>query len=80
MNLAPTRSMGAASSIEALSLQGGDDFCSGTGELDRVVHDHRPPGATHRLDHGVDIQRHQSAHVDDLGADALLLQRLRRGQ
>ena len=66
--------MGAASSLKHSRLQGRDDLGSRARELDRVVHDHRPPGAPHRLDDGLDVQRHQRAQVDDLGAHALLLQ------
>ena len=65
--------MGAASSPKQLGLQDRGDFGSRAGELDRVVHDHGSAGAAHRLDDGLDVQRHQRAQVDDLGADALLL-------
>ena len=65
---------------EALGLQRGDDFCSGTGELDRVVHDYGTAGAANRVDDGVDVQRYERAQVDDLGADAVLGQRLCRCQ
>src|SRR5690348_3331286 len=59
---------------EAFGLQGGDDLRAGAGELDRVVHNHRPAGAPYRFDDGVDIQRHQGPQIDDLSVDALLLQ------
>src|SRR6478735_4376924 len=65
---------------ETLGLKSGDDFRTGTGELDRVVHDHRPPGTTYRFDDGLDVQRDERAKIDDLGIDALVLQETRGRQ
>ena len=60
------------------ALLGGDaistDFGSRTGELDGVMDDHGPAGAPSGFDDGLDVERYQGAQVDDLGADALLLQ------
>ncbi len=44
------------------------------------MHDHGPSGAAHRLGHGLDIERHERAQIDDLGAHPLLLKRRRCGQ
>src|SRR5690606_27906912 len=41
-----------------------------------LVHDHATAGLGHRLGDGVEVQRGQGGDVDDLGADAVLRQRV----
>src|SRR3954465_7503052 len=44
---------------ETLRLQRRHDFGSWTGELDRVMYDHRPAGAPDGFDHRVDVEWHK---------------------
>ena len=66
---------GCGKLAETLRLQRRHDLGSRPRELDRVVHDHGPAGAPHRFDDRLDVERHQRAQIDDLGADPLFLQR-----
>ena len=59
---------GCGELAEQFRLQDRGDLGSGAGELDRVVHDDDSPGATDGFDDGLDVERHQGAQVDDLGA------------
>src|ERR1700742_4456087 len=60
---------------EALRLQRRHYFGSRPCELDRVMYDDGPAGAADRFGDRLDVERHQCAKVDDLGADPLFLQR-----
>jgi len=53
---------------EQLGLQDRRHLRPGTGELHRVVDDHRASGSAYRVDDGLDVERHQRPQIDDLGA------------
>ncbi|GEM_PF-5505543 len=52
----------------------GDDFAADTEAVIVLVDHDQPAGFAYRGDHMFAVQRHQAAQVDDLGADAVLLQ------
>ena len=65
---APTRPTGRVEVVERLGLDPGDDLVDEAADEDRLAGHDAAAGLADRRQHGLDVQRHEAAQVDDLDA------------